>query len=189
MIEEIKKCALVATILGIMSFAACKSIEAEDGQGVWRVELCASNYGSHDPWLLVKLGIATTNQVDVAKMLSLLDGGGPSCDGCFCGPETYQVFESNGIPVMVVSAEMNGRVLVDYPKIVRNQLGYFVYDDDTRPSKTPFCCEEYYRCCHALFMNGLEQAPSLIVGLEARSAIWSISNALKAKLGEVGRDD
>ena len=179
--DEIKKCLSMAAVLCLAAFAGCKSVESENGQDVWRVELCKSNYGSHNPWLLIKLGIATTNQVDVAKMLSLLDGGGPSCEGCFCGPETYQVFESNGIPVMVAWAEMNGRVIVDYPRVVRNQLGYFVYGEHRMPSKKPFCCEEYYRYCHTLFMNGLEQAPSLVLGLGSRGEIWEISNALKAK--------
>lgn len=177
---------LMVSTLCFLSFAGCKDMGTYKIQDTWRVELCKSNYGSHDPWLLLRFGIAATNQSAVAKMIRLISEGGPECEGCFCGPETYQVFESNGVPVMVVSAEMNGRVVVECPKVVRNSLGYFVFDNDEQQERKPFKSEEYYKLCHTLFMNGIEADTSTVVGFSSRGDVWSVSRGLEKSMRKVG---
>lgn len=157
--------------LSLLLVTSCQTSNAERDIKRWKIVFCVDldSYVASGKYTLLKTGVEITDQEEIASCLALLDSASASnkqVRGHFCGAETFQVFESNNVPVFVTSVSGCGHTTLD--KIIQvDKFNYGYYLGKTE--WTAFECLPYCEYCHRFFEDSVISSPESVVGEYVRN--------------------
>lgn len=162
---------LTLFVLTLLLVTSCRTLNAEPDIKRWKIVFCVDqdSYVAGGKYTLLKTGVEITDQEEIASYLALLDptsARNEQVRGHFCGAETFQVFESNSIPVFVTSVSACGHTTMDrIIQVDKFKYGYYL----GKTEWTAFKCLPYCEACHRFFEDAVISSTGCVVGEYVRN--------------------
>lgn len=179
-----KQTILTSFVILVMLLAciSCRTSSSSTNTTMWRMFFCVpeSMGGQKDTYLLLKTGVEVSDQGAIASYLSVLDrSSGYEKKRHFCGFETDQVFESNGVPVFVTSISGCGLVKCSkWFKVEKFSYGYQLREMESVDKY----CPQYSSACHHVFEDAVRDMSDNVVQTYVRNRRSSIINRFGCRL-------